>query len=199
MERDHIKHIGLIDLRISVCFTFVQIYHNTVRSFTGNRIMHHLITVDIFIFSNGFNLAIRRICYTCRYINQFDADRILIASEHFPANFMIILIRDRYIDQGITFLCCHAGSITDLDQPICIAAAGLVADCNTNIDIIANIFFCKTFFINFQSYIVINFICGFQFNSILIFTGFTLHIGKPVRRIVDDIGCQSGFLPIKVV
>ncbi len=193
MKCNHIIHIRLVCMRIGCSFAFILIHHNAVRLFPGGRIMLHFVLIDVLSFCNSFDIGISRIAdftglrinQRIRHINQFNRHGIFITGKCLIANFVIIWVSNRDIDQRKAFLVGDFGRrITDLDDTVSVVPTALMANGNADIDIIADIVLGEVFLINLQAYIVVDIVGFFQFDRILSVTCFTLDEGHPERRIV---------------
>ena len=192
MDRNHIIHIGLMGLFI-VRLSFVQIYHDAVRLLPGNRITNHLELIVIVSFSYRFNRGIRWIGNAFRNVNQFNSNGFFVAGEHLPTDHM--LIRNRDIDQRVSFLWRHRGRVTDFDKTVVIGITGLMMDLHANIRIIAKIILCNTFFIDLQTNKIVEIVGNLQFDSMLSFAGFTLDKGISGGCIIIKLGRINRVIP----
>ena len=111
----------------------------------------------------------------------------------------MFIVGNRNIYQCIAFFCCYRCGVTDLHHSIGIATS-LMSDLYTYIDmIITDIGRSNSFFINFQTYEIIEVVLFFQFDRIFSVTFCTLHVGHKVRRIIIIYRRICCFSPGQVV
>ena len=200
MERDHIVHIGQVDLRFILRLSFVQIVHDAVRHLAGDGIMHHLIPVGVLFFLYRPDGGIRRIGHAVGHINDFDLDIVLAASEHLAAHLMLIGVGDGHVDQRVSFFIMDivGRRIADLHQAVRRIAA-LVADSDADVHLIADSILGEVFLVDFQPHEVIDVIGALQADGILIAAVDAFDKGHPVRRIVVHIAGIRRFFPGEVI